>query len=126
MATKIKTKSFSIRAILRGQYTYTATVDALTGKLVHIRAGCRTWGSFDAARKHYDGVSRPGEWPDNANADYKRGGRPAELYFHRWEAREILWRLDASVSEYAYKIAKKKKAAAKAKRPAAKTSAKRK
>ena len=104
MAKKIRTKKFSIACILR-QHVYVATVNATTGALIDIRAGCRTWHSFDAAKRHYDGVSLPYVWQHNNNCiDYGFDRISIERYYWRHEARRILRSLSSSVFAYQEKI----------------------
>ena len=124
-----KTQSFSIRAHLR-EYIYTAKVNALTGELVEITAGCRHWTSFAQARKHYDG--KPGNpsygsnWRDDNNAHLNGTARDrsTELFFYRLEARIIIDRLDVMVRDYCNRHVRKAKLIEQAKKPVKKVAKK--
>lgn len=75
-------------------FTYSAYVSKKTGALLRIKAGCRTWYSFDDAIAHYSGDGRyaPSKWTDaelarkqvNFPSDYRRE------WAERFEARSIL------------------------------------
>jgi len=119
-----KSKSFSIRAHLR-EYTYTAKVNALTGELVEITAGCRHWKSFGKARKHYDGqysIYYGNSWRDDAQAHLNGTGadKSTRNFYYRLESRTIIYRLDAMVSDYCNRLVRKAKLIEQAKKVAKK------
>ena len=123
-----KSKSFSIRAHLR-DYTYTAKVDALTGELVEITAGCRRWGSFAQARQHYNGKRSPyygDSWRDDHQSHLNGSGTDGSTrnFYYRREARTIIDRLDVMVSDYCNRLVRKAKLIEQAKKPVKKVAKK--
>lgn len=106
-----KTKSFSIQAHLR-DYTYTAKVNALTGELVEITAGCRHWTSFAQARKHYNGkrnIYYGYSWRDDDQSHLNGPGLADSTsnYYYRHEARAIIDHLDTMVTNYHDRLTRK-------------------
>ena len=106
-----KSKSFSIRAHLR-EYTYTAKVNAFTGELVEITAGCRHWTSFAQARKHYNGKHSPyygHNWRDDERCHLNGTGADDSTrnFYYRQESRTIIDRLDVMVRDYRNRLARK-------------------
>ena len=123
-----KSKSFSIRTHLRN-YTYTAKVDALTGVLVGITAGCRHWTSFAQARKHYNGRHNPyygHNWRDDERCHLNGFGTDVSTknFYYRLEARNIIDRLDVMVSDYCNRLVRKAKLIEQAKKPVKKVAKK--
>lgn len=123
-----KSKSFSIRAHLRN-YTYTAKVDALTGVLVGITAGCRIWKSFAQARKHYNGkrdIYYGNSWRDDDRSHLNGAGADLSTrnFYCRQEARMIIDRLDVMVSVYRTSLRRKAKLIEQAKKPVKKVAKK--
>lgn len=107
-----KTKTFSIQSILR-HYSYVCRVDADTGKLINIQAGCRNWTSFAKANRHYDGTHKRAlgvTWQDDTRAHLN--GHAADdstiYYYRREEARTILRRLQVLVSDYTHRLERKR------------------
>jgi hypothetical protein len=98
------------RANIRS-YSYVAYVVKANGRLLKIKAGCRTWYSFGEAREHYDGrhgmntifsTTSP-RWSDAWLMP-----RP-EWSAHRDEARAIIDKLQADVEAYVRKCKKAKR-----------------
>lgn len=123
-----KSKSFSIRALLR-EYIYTAKVNALTGELVEITAGCRHWTSFAQARMHYDGRHSPyydNSWRDDRQCHLLGTGADASTrnFYYRQEARTIIDRLAVMVSDYRARLRRKAKRIEQAKKPVKKVAKK--
>jgi len=123
-----KSKSFSIRAHLR-EYTYTAKVNALTGELVEITAGCRHWTSFAQARKHYNGkrdIYYGNSWRDDDRSHLNGPGLADSTrnYYYRQEARTIIDRLDTMVTNYCDRLRRKAKLIEQAKKPVKKVAKK--
>lgn len=123
-----KTKSFSIRAHLR-DYTYTAEVDALTGDIVEITAGCRHWASFAKAFKHYNGEYDRyygNSWRDDTQAHLNGAGtdKSTRNYYYRQEARTIIGRLEVMVRDYRDCLVRKAKRARQVKKPVKKVAKK--
>jgi len=109
----VKTKTFSIQSILR-TYHYVCRVDADTGKLIDIQAGCRRWLSFTQANAHYSGeyIKRNGPaWRDDEMAHLKghAGDDSTRRYYWREEARIILRRLKTLVSDYTDRLERKRR-----------------
>ena len=117
-----KSESFSIRALLR-EYTYTAKVNALTGELVEITAGCRHWTSFAQAREHYRNKYPACRWDDDRS---HLNGAGADLstrnFYYRQEARTIIDRLGVMVNDYRVRL--RRKANEQAKKPVKKVAKK--
>lgn len=123
-----KSKSFSIRAHLRN-FTYTAKVDALTGELVEITAGCRRWGSFAQARQHYNGkrdIYYGSSWRDDDRSHLNGAGADASTryFYDRQEARMIIDRLNGMVNDYRDRLARKATRIEQAKKPVKKVAKK--
>jgi ABC-type transport system substrate-binding protein len=91
------------------QWTYTAHL-SVTGKLLRITAGCRTWKTFEDAFAHYhgEGPYKVYRWSDqwvafNINQQ--------DYHIWREESRAILGRLSCDVLKKTNKIrAKRRKA----------------
>lgn len=107
-----KTKVFSTQANLR-HYVYAVRVDALTGAVIEITAGCRIWKSFVQAHKHYNGkrVDIGSCWWDDARANLNghAGDDSTKYYYWREEARTILQRLQMLVSDYTHRLERKRR-----------------
>lgn len=106
-------KTFNIKCNIR-HYTYSARVDTKTLKLFNIKAGCRTWPTFEHAKAHYDGALGRNSWTDRVIL------QPDALHTYviqhgiasRMEARSILSALENKVKYYV-KVEKRKRAEAK-------------
>ena len=122
-----KTKVFSTQANLR-HYVYAVRVDALTGAVIEITAGCRIWKSFVQAHKHYSGkrVDIASRWRDDARAHLNghAGDQSTENFYRRQEARTILDRLAEKVRDYQASLKRKAKLAEQAKVPVKKVAKK--
>ncbi len=93
-------KEIRQRSLIRS-YTYVATISTITGKLLRITAGCRTWRDFDHAYRHYK-IER---WWGTAT-EHHEGPIPqmrTSLIYHiaaRREALSILDLLKEKVERY--------------------------
>lgn len=123
-----KSKSFSTQANLR-HYVYAVRVDALTGAVIEITAGCRIWKSFAQARKHYNGkrdIYYGNSWRDDDRSHLNGAGADLSTrnFYCRQEARMIIDRLDVMVRVYRTSLRRKAKLIEQAKKPVKKVAKK--
>lgn len=83
------------------RYTYRAFLNRKTGRLLRIEAGCRTWHSFTEAKNHYNGLGLNPEFASSNIADVLkiRLWDGVMIYAQRWEAREVLRKLERKVAK---------------------------
>ena len=105
--------TFRINSNLR-HYTYTVKVTKNTGRVVHLRAGCRYWQSFYAARRWYAPETSPGflcsakRWSDvwiQRQTPEQHEGLRAD----RREANAIIDKLEERVTAYQRKRKQEKR-----------------
>lgn len=100
MKTEIKTiyRDCNIRS-----YRYKAYVSKRTGVLLHLTAGCRTWGSFAEAFRHYSDGSPNWRWNKDTMEALRVGydrWEHARRVAQRMEATELLRKLAVAVTKY--------------------------
>ena len=107
--------TFRINSNLR-HYTYKVKVTTNTGRVVHLRAGCRYWQSFYAARRWYSAetsdtmgfLSGPKRWSDEWIARQTKD-QQEKLRGDRREANAIIDKLEERVQDYQRKRRQEKR-----------------